>query len=85
MTGEMIVQIAMSCGVIPALFVWLLFDTRKEHKEQIVKAEEREKQLMQHIEKSDETQRKICETLNSMDKTMTCLQHDIEALKRERD
>lgn len=78
MTAEVIVQLTMSLGVIPGLFIWLLFDTRKEHKEQIQESKERERQLMAHIEKSDENQREIVTTLKLM-------QRDIEELKRERD
>jgi len=88
MTSEMVVQLVMSFGIVPGLFVWLLFDTRKEHREQIGNSQERESKLMDHIRKSDDTQHeislsitKISDTINSMDKTMGYLQKDVEELK----
>ena len=81
MTAEVIMQLLLQFGLVPGLFVYLLFDTRKEHKEQIEESRLREQQLMQHIAKSDETLTKIGETLNLIDKSMAFLQRDVEELK----
>jgi len=83
-----IVEAAIRLGVIPSLFVYLLFDTRKEHAEQIKEAHDRERQLMESLAKSDgvlenfaASLNKIGETLNGMDRSLSFLQKDVENLK----
>jgi hypothetical protein len=73
----------MSLGVLPALFVWLLIDTRKEHKSDKEKAEHRERELLDHIQKSDETQREITNSITKISDNMFKMQLDIENLKHK--
>lgn len=88
MTTEVIVQLILQFGLIPGLFVWLLYNNQKEHKTEREKSQEREQQLMEHISKSDKTLdnfaaslAKLGETMNSLDKNMGYLQRDVEDLK----
>jgi hypothetical protein len=46
-------------GVFAGLFIWLLFETRKE-------ARRREDRLMQHLEKTAEMQREINNNIHSL-------------------
>jgi septal ring factor EnvC (AmiA/AmiB activator) len=88
MTPEVMSQLILQFGVVPGLFVWLLFTNQKEHKISRESSQTREQQLMEHISKSDETLNqfatslaKIGETLNTIDKSMCYLQRDVEGLK----
>ena len=88
MTTEVISQLLLQFGVVPGLFIWLLFNNQKEHKISRESSQTREQQLMEHIAKSDETLNqfaaslaKIGETLNTIDKSMCYLQRDVEELK----
>jgi len=88
MTTEVISQLILQFGVVPGLFIWLLFNNQKEHKISRESSQTREQQLMEHIAKSDETLNqfaaslaKIGETLNTIDKSMSYLQRDVENLK----
>jgi len=89
LTPEVAVQLVMSLGVIPGLFVWLLFDTRSEHKKEKEESRKREDALMEHIKKSDETQSAIMKSTEqisasqqSMQNNMSLMQRDIEDLKK---
>ena len=88
MTTEVIAQLCLQFGLVPGLFVWLLFTNQKEHKSDREKSQERERKLMEHLSKSDENMNKfasslekIGETMNSLDKSMGYLQRDVEELK----
>ena len=88
MTTEVISQLLLQFGVVPGLFIWLLFNNQKEHKISRESSQTREQQLMEHIAKSDEALNKfadslakIGETLNTIDKSMAFLQRDVEDLK----
>jgi predicted type IV restriction endonuclease len=50
----------VSNGVFAILFVWLLYDTRKESKE-------REQKLIEQIEKQNEAQERIVEAIERME------------------
>lgn len=88
MTTEVLMQLLLQFGLVPGLFVWLLFTNQKEHNTERINSLDREKQLMEHITKSDEalaqfatSLNKIGETLNGVDKSMCFLQRDVEQLK----
>jgi hypothetical protein len=88
MTTEVMMQLLLQFGLVPGLFVWLLFTNQKEHKVARESSQTREQRLMEHIAKSDETLTqfavslsKIGETLNTIDKSMGYLQRDVENLK----
>lgn len=90
-TIEGIIQLVTSCGILPALFIWLLLDTRKEHKEERQKTQAREDALMEHIKKSDETQSQIMKSIErineSQDKIQTSvclLQKDVDEMKNRK-
>jgi len=90
MTTEVLSQLLLQFGVVPGLFIWLLFNNQKEHKISRESSQTREQQLMEHIAKSDETLNhfaaslaKIGETLNTIDKSMGYLQRDVESLKEK--
>lgn len=59
MSVEVFNLIMTTQGVFAALFVWLLFETRKE-------ARKREDRLMQHLEKTAETQREINNNIHAL-------------------
>lgn len=54
------IDVWVSQGLFALLFVWLLFDTRKE-------AKRREEQLTLQIEKQNESQTKIVTTLERLE------------------
>lgn len=88
MTTEVLMQLALQFGLVPGLFVWLLFTNQKEHRSEREKSQERERQLMESLSKSDrvledfaKSLAKIGETLDGMDKNMGYLQRDVEELK----
>ncbi len=88
MTMDVLVQLILTAGIIPALLVYLVFTDRVERKAEREKSQEREVKLMEHISKSDatlnqfaESLRQIGDTMNSMDKSMGYLQRDVEELK----
>jgi len=80
-TPEVFVQLVMALGVIPALFVCLLFYTLKQHQADKLKSEQREQKLLKHIEKSDETHLEISGSIKEMSVSMQLMQKDIEILK----
>jgi archaellum component FlaC len=89
MTTEVMMQLLLQFGLVPGLFVWLLYNNQSEHKIEREKSQERERQLMEHIQKSDENMNKfadslskIGETMNTIDKSMGYLQRDVEGLKK---
>jgi esterase/lipase len=89
MSFEVLVQLVMALGVIPALFVWLLTYTMNEHKkdkEESRKREEesrkREEALIEHMRKSDETQAGIMRSVEKISDNMIIMQRDIEVLKK---
>ena len=90
MTTEVMMQLLLQFGLVPGLFVWLLFTNQKEHRVARESSQLRERQLMEHISKSDETLTqfaislsKLGETLNTIDKSMGYLQRDVEKLKEK--
>lgn len=89
MTTEVMMQLLLQFGLVPGLFVWLLYNNQREHKFEREKSQERERQLMEHIAKSDENMNKfadslskIGDTMNTIDKSLCYLQKDVENLKR---
>jgi hypothetical protein len=87
--SEFLIQMITTVGLIPALFIWLLLDTRKEHKEERKNTKEREDSLFEHINKSDEIQRQIMKSIEQINasqekiQTSVCmLQKDVEDMKR---
>ena len=95
MSAEVIVQLVMSLGVIPGLFIYLLFDTRKESKEQlkssmerevkqILASNEREARLLEHLRSSDETHKDISESVKLISNNFISMQKDVEYLKENR-
>ncbi|HUV84283.1 MAG TPA: hypothetical protein VMV86_01155 [Methanosarcinales archaeon] len=81
MEPKTIIELVMALGVIPGLFVWLLFDTRKEHAVERLRSENREVELLSHIQKSDETQGRITESISKISDNMIAMRKDIEHLK----
>ena len=59
MSIELFNLIMTTQGVFAGLFVWLLFETRKE-------ARRREDRLMEHLEKTAETQMEIKNNIHSL-------------------
>ncbi|MGG3845584.1 BhlA/UviB family holin-like peptide [Aeribacillus composti] len=57
----------VSNGVFAILFVWLLYDTRKESKE-------REQKLLEQIEKQNEAQERIVEAIERMEQKIEKLE-----------
>jgi len=91
-SAEVIIQLVMSLGVIPGLFIYLLFDTRKESKEQlktsmerevkqILASNEREARLLEHLRSSDETHKDISENVKLISNNFISMQKDVEYLK----
>jgi len=91
MNAEVITQMILTVGVVPALLVFLVYSDRKERKEERDKSQERELKLMQHISKSDENMNKFADSLakvsgimDNIDRSMGYLQRDVEDLKKVR-
>lgn len=57
----------VSNGVFAVLFVWLLYDTRKE-------AKEREQKLIEQIEKQNEAQQRIVEAIERIEQKIEKLE-----------
>lgn len=55
MTPELIIQLVMTFGIIPGLFVWLLFHTINEHKKDKELSQGREEKLMEHQSQLNKT------------------------------
>jgi hypothetical protein len=95
MTGEMVVQLIMSAGVIPALFVWLLMYVMAENKKDktdsrlreaalIEESRKREVALMEHISKSDSVLNEIMKSVESINTSMCIVQTDVTVLKERK-
>jgi type II secretory pathway component PulM len=75
-----------SYGVFAVLFFYLLWDSRKEHKQDKKDAREREETLMAHIQKSDEHIQKSDETLKEIAQklqTVDTIKRDVEDIKQD--
>ncbi|KYG29034.1 BhlA/UviB family holin-like peptide [Bacillus gaemokensis] len=72
---EEIFKLAISQGLLAVLFVWLLFDSRKENKEreekQRVENEKREGKLQAVIEKNQEVIEEQAKAFGSLSKDVT--------------
>ena len=95
MTAEMVVQLIMSAGVIPALFVWLLMwvmsenkkdkeESRKREASLIEESRKREVALMEHIGKSDMVLNEIMKSVESINASMGLVQTDVAVLKERK-
>ena len=81
MTAEMVVQLIMSTGIIPALFVWLLMYIMAENKKDKEESRKREVALMEHISKSDILLAEIMKSVERVNASMGLIQTDIAILK----
>lgn len=59
MTVEVLVQLVMSLGVLPALFIFLLLYTLKQHEKDKEESKQREDKLMIQLEKYNDSLEKI--------------------------
>jgi len=84
MTAEMVVQLIMSTGIIPALFVWLLMYVMAENKKDKEESRKREVALMEHIGKSDAVLNEIMKSVESINNSMGLVQTDVAVLKERK-
>jgi uncharacterized membrane protein YhiD involved in acid resistance len=87
-----ILKVVVSYGVFAVLFFYLLYETRKEYKQDKSDSREREEKLMihiqrsdAHIQRSDETQKEISLQLHTVDtikKDVEDIKQDIKTLRR---
>ena len=59
MSVEVLVQLVMSLGVLPALFIFLLLYTLKQHEKDKEESKQREDKLMIQLEKYNDSLEKI--------------------------
>lgn len=64
------IEMLLKNGLFACLFVWLLFDTKKESKA-------REEKLTNHIEKQGEALDKVTDTIERMDTRLSHIEENI--------
>lgn len=78
MSIEVLVQLIMSLGVLPALFIFLLVYTLKQHEKDKEESKEREDKLMTHLEKTNVAHEKISVTLEKLEMRMEQIEKRID-------
>lgn len=73
MSTEVILQLVLGLGVLPGLFVYLLFDTRKNDKERedksIIREDKLQERLQKQLNSSAERESKLLNHLQKSDST----------------
>lgn len=68
---NMIWDLVIQNGVFAVLFVWLLFDSKKDSKE-------REERLLNHIERQGEALDRVTDTIERMDMRLSHIEKTIQ-------
>lgn len=77
MKTEIIMQLIVNLGVIPGLFVWLLYDTRKEHREDKKQSKHREERLMIHLDKVSTSLENISRSQEKIEMRMERIENSV--------
>ncbi|QDX94935.1 bacteriocin uviB [Brevibacillus laterosporus] len=84
---EMIYKAVVSQGPFVALFVWLLFSTKKEGRDRetrlVKQAQTREEKLMEHNERMVIHLERNTATLQQIERSLNGLENDIHELKEK--
>ncbi|AGR47371.1 BhlA/UviB family holin-like peptide [Brevibacillus laterosporus] len=84
---ESVMNALLQQGPFAALFVWLLFSTKKEGRDRearlVKQAQEREAKLMEHNERMVTHLERNTSTLQQIERSLSGLENDIQELKEK--
>lgn len=77
MSTEILVQLIMSLGVLPALFIFLLMYTLKQHERDKGESKERENKLMTQLDKYNSSLERITLTHEKFDLRLSSIENKL--------
>lgn len=77
MTIEVLVQLIMSLGVLPALFIFLLLYTLKQHEKDKQESKLREEKLMNQLDKYNSSLERITLTNEKFDLRLSNIEKEL--------